>query len=80
MKQKRLYNTYCSRIIVLHEGEEFCEKCKGKGETVPKTGKGMFNKKRPLCCKRCGGSGKVDWVYKATGEDKKNNNERKDTP
>lgn len=68
MKQRMLYNRYMSCIIELRGGEEFCEKCKGDGEIYPKNGMGFFNRRRPLCCNECDGTGKIDWVEKATGK------------
>lgn len=70
VRYKYRYNKYIGSVIEIGEGEEFCEKCRGEGTVIPKRGTGMFNKGNALCCDKCGGSGKVDWIQKATGKER----------
>ena len=62
------YNKYKKCLISLEEGEEFCTKCKGEGIIVRKRRSGLFRNSVRLCCSKCNGDGKVDWVEKATGK------------
>jgi len=66
------FNKYKNKLIYLKEGEEFCEKCKGKGMV---TIKGKFRnpfdtKYHTLRCDVCLGDGKIDWIEKVTGKPK----------
>lgn len=62
------YNSYKRVIIDIGEGEEVCRKCRGKGEVILRTP----NYVRHLCCDKCLGTGKIDWVEKAIGKRVKN--------
>jgi antitoxin component HigA of HigAB toxin-antitoxin module len=51
----------------LKEGEEVCQKCKGKGVIINSDKSMMF---ADYTCTRCGGSGISDWVSNAMQNDK----------
>jgi DnaJ-class molecular chaperone len=68
----KVFNKYKNRFITLEEGEEFCEKCKGKGITVVKLkALNMTLFRKPLTCSECLGDGKIDWIEKVTGKPKR---------
>jgi hypothetical protein len=55
-------------MVELLPGEEICPACKGEG-------KGDYNKTEDFFdffCFRCNGTGKIDWVQKAMGPQKRN--------
>lgn len=62
-------NRYKNRLISLKDGEQFCQKCRGKG-VVPQSPMPHppFSKSTQLVCDICFGDGKLDWVEKATGK------------
>ena len=51
----------------LRDGEEACQKCKGKGVIINSDKNMMFSDNT---CTRCGGSGISDWVSNAMQNDK----------
>jgi hypothetical protein len=50
--------------VILNQGEELCEECEGKKYIEVFISR---NQKMKLPCGKCGGSGKIDWIQKATG-------------
>lgn len=73
MKERR-FNKYLNSLIIVNEGEQFCKKCRGEGR-VPNGPKFRrpFLRATYLQCDVCLGSGKLDWVEKATGKVKERN-------
>lgn len=63
------YNSNNKRYVEICEGEQFCPKCNGKGR-VKKNHLPLSN---TLECSECLGTGKLDWVEKATGKKVKQN-------
>jgi hypothetical protein len=49
--------------IVLNEGEMICDKCEGTGKESNTSASTLYSR----FCKKCLGSGKVDWVDNAMG-------------
>lgn len=47
--------------VVLFSGEEICKNCKGKGGKLSTHGNYV------IMCKKCKGTGKIDWIKKAIG-------------
>jgi DnaJ-class molecular chaperone len=66
MKTDRVYNYSIGGITTLNEGEEFCPKCKGRGQ-VPLINIETKTVRYYLRCSYCLGKGKLDWVEMATG-------------
>ena len=61
-----IFNYHIKNYIEIEEGEELCPKCKGKGRVnVPSVVK-FYNV--TLCCDKCLGDGKIDWLEKVTGK------------
>jgi len=58
------YNVNHRRYVELQEGEQFCPKCNGKGRVK----KNNLPLSITLECDKCLGSGKLDWIEKATGK------------
>jgi len=50
--------------VLLNQGEELCEECQGKKYIEVFVSR---NQKAKFPCGKCGGSGKIDWIQKATG-------------
>jgi len=55
------YNKHLKQNIWLEKGEQFCEKCKGKGKV-------KSSNNSLLICSKCYGVGKLDWIEKAMGK------------
>lgn len=52
--------------LVLNEGEMICDKCEGTGEDSSQSASSVYSFTR--FCKKCLGTGKVDWVENAMGK------------
>jgi len=67
-----VFNTHIKKYIRAEEGEEFCDKCKGKGTIPLERIKSSYDPYRQgLVCHKCFGTGVLDWIEKAMGKRKK---------
>jgi hypothetical protein len=57
--------------IVLDPGEVVCPKCNGRGSEKRNIQSGFKITPRRVVCQKCGGLRKIDWIQKATGENKR---------
>ena len=63
------YNKLTKTHLTLNEGEEFCKTCRGEGMVVLRRDySASLKTSSTLVCKDCLGTGKIDWIEKATGK------------
>ena len=63
-----IYNVNFQRFIHLRPGQEYCEKCKGRGTVRILKRKMLRNEFTSLICSNCLGEGVIDWIEKAMGK------------
>jgi DnaJ-class molecular chaperone len=66
-----VFNTHIKKYVDTADGEEFCDKCKGKGTIPVNRIKLSYDPYRQdLVCHKCFGTGVLDWIEKAMGKRK----------
>ena len=60
-----VFNNYLQQNITLEAGDIICPKCKGKRENNQYTT--PYKNHIEICCRKCYGNGKLDWIEQIVG-------------